>query len=49
MVASLFLDDLSARGVVCDAARDDFSDPKWKQVLEEVYAAPTVGDSQQGA
>lgn len=41
LVATLFLDDLAARGVACKAARDDFSDPAWKQVLEDVYAAPT--------
>ena len=42
LIASLFLDDLSAKGVACDAAWDDFDDPTWKRVLEEVYPAPTV-------
>ncbi len=42
LIASLFHSDLSARGIACDAAEDDFSDPMWKQVLEAAYPAPAV-------
>ena len=42
LIALLFLDDLSAKGVRCDVLRDDFGDPAWKRVLEETYPAPLV-------
>ena len=42
LIADLFLDDLAERGVACDAARDDFSDPTWKRVLEQAYPAPSL-------
>ena len=40
MIARLFRDDLSAKGVALDTALDGFNDPAWKQALEAAYPAP---------
>ena len=42
LITRLFLEDLSAKGVACDAEPGDFSDPVWQRVLEETYPAPAV-------
>lgn len=40
LIASLFLDDLSTKGIACTAPHDDFTNPEWQRVLEAAYSAP---------